>query len=274
MVRRIIVTLTPAVFIGIAGLACDLEHSSEAAPTGVAKSTVPERYELVWSDEFDGKELDMSKWMHRGVGPRKGGVTRPESTSVDGEGHLVIATRKVGDEIHSGMISTQQSMRIKYGYFEARMKFPVHGGKTSAFWLQSPGNSGDSGPPESAGVEIDVVVFYRGRLGGRATNAIHWGGYGEGHETIRNRVIFNDGGDWHTFGVLWTEDGYTFYRDGEKTWETSQAVSHVPEYIILSTAIGRRPRSLERAKLPDRHMIDYVRVYAATDSGAGEKDSP
>lgn len=274
MVRGFTGILTLAVFIGIAGLAYELAGSPDVAPVGAATSYVPERYELVWSDEFDGTELDRSKWTHRGVGPRRGGVISPESTYVDGDGHLIIATRRVGDEFHSGMVSTQRSFQIRYGYFEARVKFPVHGGQISSFWLQSPGNSGDSGPPESAGAEIDIVVFYRGRLGGRATSAVHWGGYGDGHQRLNNRVIFDDGGDWHTFGLLWTESGYTFYTDGEKTWETSQAVSHVPEYIILSTIIGQRSTALERVNLPDRHMIDFVRVYAAADSGAGEKDNP
>ena len=31
-------------------------------------------WKLIWSDEFDGTELDSAKWRHHKEGPRKGGV--------------------------------------------------------------------------------------------------------------------------------------------------------------------------------------------------------
>lgn len=247
---------------------------AEPVAAAAAHSAVPAGFELVWSDEFDGHELDESRWTHRGAGRRRGGIISADNSFVDGDGHLVIETRKLGDDYHSGMIGTQRSFQIRYGYFEARMKFPVHGGQVSAFWLQSPDNNGDGGPPESTGVEIDAIVFYRGRLGGRATNGLHWGGYGENHQKKNHREIFSDGGDWHTFGVLWTENGYTFYRDGRETWQTSIAVSHVPEYLILSLVVGQRSNALERAELPDRLLVDYVRVYAAAESRLQSEGNP
>jgi beta-glucanase (GH16 family) len=122
------------------------------------------------------------------------------------------------------------------------------------------------------GLEIDVIVFFRGRLGGRATNGLHWGGYGENHKIKNYRELFDDAGEWHTFGLLWTDSGYTFYRDGKETWQTTESISHVPEYLILSTIVGQRSTALKRASLPDRFMVDYVRVYAdsASASSAGE----
>lgn len=274
---RVLMTLTGLLVIAVGIAMC--ERASNAAPAPeltidvAASPYVPQGYELIWSDEFDGTALDESKWVHRGQGgPRRGGIASPDSSFLDGEGHLIIESRKAGDEYHSGMISTQKSFKVAYGYFEARMKFPSRGGKTSAFWLQAPGNSGDSGPPESFGLEIDVVVFYRGRLGGRTTNGLHWGGYGDQHQIKNHRTHFSDGGDWHTFGLLWTDKRYVFYRDGKETWQTSEPISHVPEYMIFSTAIGQKPKARESASAPDRLMVDYVRVYSATDTGAPEED--
>lgn len=263
--------------IGIVVLGWDpvLGDSVQPSNPATASPYVPEGYKLVWFDEFDGIELDSSKWIHRAVGrPRRGGIISADATFLDGVGNLVIETRKVGNEFQSGMVSTQRSYRVKYGYFEARMKFPVHGGQNSGFWLQSPGNTGASDDPGVTGVEIDIIEFYRGRRGGHAANVLHWGGYGDNHEFEKYSELFDDNGDWHTFGLLWTESGYTFYRNGQRTWHISQFVSHVAEYIILSTVIGQRSNALDNVSLPDRFLIDYVRVYAANDPDDGGETDP
>lgn len=268
------ISLLLLVSIIVFGLIFYSASASDGEAIDMGKQYVPIGYELVWSDEFDGTELDGSKWMHRGVGKRNGGVISTDATFVDGAGHLVIETRKVGSEYHSGMVSTQRSSQFKYGYFEARMKFPIGMGQTSAFWLQSRGNTSAAGPPDSAGLEIDIIEFYRGRLGGWAANALHWGGYGDDHQVKIHRRHFADADDWHTFGLLWTESGYTFFADGKKTWQTGESVSHVAEYIILSTLIAHRSELLERADLPDRFLVDYVRVYGAGDSIVQGNQSP
>ena len=43
---------------------------------------------------------------------------------------------------------------------------------------------------------------------------------------------------WHTLGVEWRPNGYTFYCDGQKTWETAEALSGAEEFIILSAEVG------------------------------------
>lgn len=230
----------------------------------------PEGYELVWSDEFEGTELDSSKWAPRGLGPRRGGIISADCVYVDGEGQLVIETRRVGDEYHSGMIGTQKRFMQRYGYFETRLKFPEYGGQNSGFWLQSPGNVDGGGPPGEAGVEVDIIEFHRGRRGGWANNALHWGGYGKGHEKVNRRRPFDDGNEFHTYGLLWSETGYVWYTDGVETWRTQKALSHVPHFLILSTVVGDRNRALSRAELPDKMLVDYVRVYSVADSAARE----
>jgi beta-glucanase (GH16 family) len=256
------------VLVGLYSMKVFAAESPESTGTS---GPIPPGYKLVWADEFNGDALDKSKWNHRGSGERRGGILSDENAFVDGKGSLRIETRKVGDQFSTGMISTQKTFLKKYGYFEARIKFPANPGQVAGFWLQSPCNSGESGPPDTCGTEIDAVVFFRGREGGHATNAVHWGGYHENHKKINHRVIFNDGGDWHTFGVLWTENECVYYRDGVETWRTSTSVSHVPEYIILSVVTGGRSDVLDHVELPDRLLVDYVRVYSAAD-GSPPKD--
>ena len=62
-------------------------------------------------------------------------------------------------------------------------------------------------------------------------------------------------------GCEWTPDSYTFYVDGRKTFHTTQAISRVPEYIILSGEVLSWTGDIAKASLPDTVVFDYVRVW-------------
>jgi beta-glucanase (GH16 family) len=67
---------------------------------------------------------------------------------------------------------------------------------------------------------------------------------------------------WHTFGLLWSPDEYVFFVDGTETWRTNAGgVCQVPQYMLLSDEIGKWAGDISTAKLPDRFLVDYVRVY-------------
>ena len=42
---------------------------------------------------------------------------------------------------------------------------------------------------------------------------------------------------WHYFGMDWREDGYTFYCDGKEVMQCTDHVSHVPQFILLTTEV-------------------------------------
>ena len=81
---------------------------------------------------------------------------------------------------------------------------------------------------------------------------------------------------FHTFGMLWEPDGYTFYIDGVQHGEKvgmgpDEAVSHTDEFILISTEAksyrtnhmtGKGVPELEAtAAAGDAFIVDYVRVY-------------
>ncbi len=218
-----------------------------------------ESYTLVWSDEFEGDTLDDSKWSHRRLGPRREGITVEDAVSLDGQGHLVLTTRQVGDEYHTAMIGTQDKFETTFGYFETRVKFQTQEGHWSAFWLQSP-TVEEVGDPQAKGVETDIFEYHaRNHL---LNMALHWGGYGWRHRRIRHRwfdASLSQG--FHTFAVEWTPDMYVFYYNGQRTWWTKEVVSHAPQYIILSLEVGKWAGRIQRATLPDSLYVDYVRVF-------------
>jgi beta-glucanase (GH16 family) len=249
-------------FISIMMLASMLGASGCARPSETADTpAIPTGYHLVWSDEFDGTALDAHKWDYRQLGPRRDGVNVTESVSLDGQGHLVLTTRRNGDIYETAMIGTQGLFETTFGYFECRAKLQTQVGHWSAFWIQSPTMGEGIGDPAASGVEIDVLE-YLCRTENVVHHNLHWDGYGEHHKSVGGKVAvpgLSEG--WHTFGVLWTEMEYVFYVDGKETWRTDKAISKRPQYLILSLEVGKWAGDISEAALPDHLTVDYVRVY-------------
>lgn len=215
---------------------------------------------LVWSDEFDGTALDTARWVHRRPGPRQRGVNVPGAVTLDGAGHLLITTRRVGEEYHSGMIGTEPTFQRAFGYWEARLEMPKEEGHWAAFWLQSP-TMETVGDPRANGTEIDVIEYMASKPDSVIIN-LHWNGYGKDHRNAgRDTLIAGVGSGFHTFAVEWTPEEYVFYVDRREVWRTREAVSHRPQYAILSVEVGPWAGDIRRAALPDGLRVDYVRVY-------------
>ncbi len=52
----------------------------------------------------------------------------------------------------------------------------------------------------------------------------------------------------------------------KETWRTNAGgVCQVPEYIKLSDEIGNWAGDIKNAELPDKFLVDYVRVYDLVD---------
>jgi beta-glucanase (GH16 family) len=244
------------------GLAALLALPAALAAAGTVRAEPPGAdYKLVWSDEFDGDQLDLTKWEYRGLGKRRLAVNTKDSVRLDGKGHLVMTTRKAGDEYHTGMLGTQGRFEAVFGYFEARMKFQKQPGHWSAFWLQTPTMGKVVGDPKQSGTEIDIIE-YLAREGDLMQMNLHWDGYGKDHKHDGKKhkdASLAEG--WHAVGLEWTPEEYRFFLDGKEVWRTASAVSHVKEYIILSMEVDTWGGDIGKAALPDSCEFDYVRVY-------------
>ncbi len=228
-----------------------------------ASSYLPEgEWKLVWSDEFDGTELDRTKWDFRlnfwgkrfdaytdqGVIVRDGCVEL-HRTEVDGRyvspqlqtGSNSFDVPKSGldnpwgeNEIWKLGILEPPKFVHRYGYYECRCKFQKDP-KTmwSAFWTQSP-TIGARFEPEWCGIESDIMEHFKI---GEATTGNIMGGYGKQfREEGRVRYEIEEDG-WHYFGMDWQPDGYVFYCDGQEVSRCNKNVSHVPQFILLTTEV-------------------------------------
>ena len=233
---------------------------------GHVPSFLPEghSWKLVWQDEFDGPELDRTKWDFRlnfwgnrfdaftDEGIRFDGNSNIELHRVEKDGRYVSPQLQTGAIIYDNPPEKDDKWKYKrvwrwpmgpmdpprflhrFGYYECRCKFQKKPEEMwSAFWTQSP-SIGAAYDPEWCGVESDIMECFHT---GVATTGNIMNGYGPRY-TNSGRVKYDlketpDG--YHTFGMHWTPAKYTFYCDGEIVSENTLHVSQVPQFILLTT---------------------------------------
>jgi len=221
-------------------------------------------YKMVWNDEFNGTEMNQSKWSYRSNGSVRNYATvdGDKTISLDGNGHLVLKVTKEGDQYYVGQATTDGHFNAKYGYYECRAKMNQSIGPHIAFWLQSPsmGNT-PYNQPNINGAEVDIFEYHR-LTPDTIWQTIHINGYGAEHQSQGAQIKTPDiDTGFHTFGLLWTDKSYTFYIDGKKTYETSFGLSQRTEFMILSTELTGFGGNPNLGNYPDSVVYDYVRVY-------------
>ena len=278
------------VALAIASLFCSI-FDLPTYPHG--KQVDMDRFELVWSDEFDGDNLDKSKWeMHgdwaadaSGSYIRKGGYWNRDMCTVT-DGNLHIATKYYPDGYNgngkpgwytAGLDTMNGLFSQTYGYFECRCILPKGVGLWSAFWLYT-GDVGNIGNGGVDGAEIDVFesAYYYEKNPNVVSGAVHYDGYGEYHKqriAHRSRLIDNNPyEEYNTYGVEWNEDEYIFYINGVKAGKSDfGGACQVPEFVLLSVEVGgdngiadqswAGPSADTNTEAPTDFIVDYVRVY-------------
>lgn len=258
---------------------------ADPGPAAPGKDAAPELpapirgqdYRLVFRDEFDGKKgapPDPAVWDRPGwLKERKGetghhwrdGWVMEDCARLDGEGNLVITTRRNGERVETGYVGTDGKFAATHGYFECRCRVQKEEGFWSAFWIQTPTMGKPLDDATKAGVEIDVMEYlsYKGYKD-KAMHTAHWDGYDKQHHKVEHaeKLVPGLSEGFHTFAVKWDEAGYVFYTDGAETGRWKKApISNRPEYLLLSCEVGKWAGDIAKAKLPDAFTVDHVRVW-------------
>ena len=232
------------------------------------------KYQLTFYDDFEGEELDKSKWDHCPEYERSdyGGKWQDDMAVLDGKGNLLIKVDTRNGVPVSGAVRTRSKRERDLfaqaqGYFEIKCKLQSATGCWGAFWLMCNGVS-SVGNKATDGAEIDIFESYDVN-GGNINHAIHYDGYGEYHQSVgcttTNKNLYD--GNYHTFALLWNDDGYYFYTDGEmvnkidKSQANFPGSSTVPSYLKITAEFGSWGGYISKATLPDALVVDYVKVY-------------
>jgi len=247
----------------------------------------PEGMELVWSDEFDGDEIDPTNWAYDiggwgwGNGEAQYYTDRPENSRTQ-NGLLVIELRDEvfeGNAFTSARLLSQGLREFQYGRIEARLKVPAGAGTWPAFWMLGAEFDQDAPEPErqwpNVG-EIDIME-YTGKEPDLILGTVHGPGYaGAGGKSKWFRQEFDIADDWHTYAIDWNEERIRWFFDDEMYYElkpenikTGEWVFDQPFFLILNLAHGGTLGGMIDPDLqyPIHYLADYVRVYQPVADG-------
>lgn len=248
------------------------------------------QYKMVWSDEFNGTELNEKNWTYDiGNGGANIGwgnleleyyTDRTDNVKVQ-NGNLIItakAEKYINKETGgvykytSGRIKTNNLQSFKYGRLEARMKLPDSRGLWPAFWMLG---YDEKGWPFCG--EIDIFETWNERQFVQGT--IHWVNEltRPNLDTYRaTSTTLEDKTDWHIYGINWTPKKIEWTLDGKvyKTFElkgSDKSELKKEFYFIINCAVGGSLAYYAPNEdfISDTVVVDYVRVYQrASDNGS------
>lgn len=235
------------------------------------------KWTLTWSDEFEGNELNPSKWTYDlgqgqngwGNGEFQTYTNRPENVKVD-TGHLIITALNTpfgGANFSSARVKTQGLFAQKYGRFEARIKTPYGPGIWPAFWMLGENITQVSWPQCG---EIDILEL-RGQEPSAILGTLHGPGYSGGNPISKSYKLINArfDNDFYVYAVEWSEDKIDFfvndYLYGRITKDEvpGEWVYNQPFFMILNVAVGGGFVGFptDKTPFPQSLIVDYVRVY-------------
>lgn len=253
---------------------------------------VPEGYELVWHDEFDGDALDTLYWTAETGGHGWGNnelqyyTARQKNVDVRG-GRLVITAVKEdyqGAKVTSARINTLGKVGFRYGYVVASIRLPkTSDGLWPAFWMMG-SDFKETGWPNCGEIDVLEMGHHEGIASGVQESFLngtcHWG---EPHHKYSARNVTYpyplQDGEFHTFTCIWDKDRVAMYIDKElhpdvkpyfemQFEDYSDGEFRKDNFILLNLAVGGNfPAIWDIDKVSalsqgERSMeVDYVRVF-------------
>jgi beta-glucanase (GH16 family) len=260
----------------------------------VSVDAAAQKWELTWSDEFNGPKgvgVDAKKWSNETGGSGWGNkeleyyTAGAKNSYQNGTGSLVITATKETQptdykcwygpcQFTSARLSTKNKFAQTFGRIEARIKVPAGEGMWPAFWML--GSDIDAKGWPVCG-EIDIMENI-----GREPSSVHGTLHGPGYSgsdgigapyQLASGESFSD--NYHVFAVEWEPHAIRWFVDGHLYQTRTPAdlppgkkwVYDHPFFLILNLAVGGAwPGSPTTATtFPGSMLIDFVRVYKRLD---------
>lgn len=163
----------------------------------------------------------------------------------------------------------------QYGRIEVRARLPQGRGVWPAIWMMGT-NRTQVGWPACG--EIDIMEFV-GHTPGQVHSTVHWKGADGKHKSNGGRLaVERPFDDFHLYTVEWSSERMEFFFDDRRVHSYNLELAgkgpenpfRKPHYLLINLALGGSwGRDLDDTILPQRFVIDFVRVYEAA-PGAGE----
>jgi beta-glucanase (GH16 family) len=255
---------------------------TNAVYTGPVKR--PPNARLVWSDDFNGRTLNLSKWRYDTAFNKKGwfngelqyySANRRKNLRL-ANGRLIIEAHREtpkqfadwgGQHYTSAKIVSKQAWT--YGFYEIRAKLPCARGTWPAIWMlpkvmKKWPDDGEIDIMEQVGAEPNLIYA-----------SLHTGLFNHVKKTQRSAQlpIPTSCTAFHRYQLDWRPDSITIGVDdrgilrvrndqpgGKGAWPFT-----TPFVMILNLAMGgdwAAAKGMDDAALPQRMEVDYVRVWS------------
>jgi licheninase len=239
---------------------------------------------VVWSDEFNGRGLNLAKWRYDTAYNKQGWINnekqyysagRPQNVRLR-DGHLIIEARAEalsklrdwgGQHYSSGKI-VSKGKGWTYGFYEVRAKLPCARGTWPAIWMfptvmKTWPDDGEIDIMEQVGAEPNLIY-----------STLHTKLFNHVLKTQRSaqRLVPTSCSAFHRYQLDWQPNVITIGVDGRGILRVRNDQPggkgawpfNVPFQMILNLAMGgdwAAAKGMDDAALPQRMEVDYVRVW-------------
>ena len=229
---------------------------------------------LIWQDEFEGNQVDLSNWKFETGGEWSNNELqyyKKENTSIV-DGHLVIEARNEaygGHQYTSSRMITHDKFDFQYGRVDIRAALPYGKGLWPALWMLGE-DIYTTGWPACG--EIDIMELVGGTgSDNQVHGTAHWSNSGQhasagGHYALSQGIFYDE---FHVFSLEWSATQLKWYVNDIHYYTldiTSSGLSELrdhPFFFIFNVAVGGdwpgNPTST--TVFPQRMIVDYIRVF-------------
>lgn len=246
-------------------------YTPEASPDGPITPDNYPNFELVWSDEFSGTEINTNNWGYD-IGAGGWGnnelqtYTNSSTNSFVADGKLNIIATKLYNNYRSARLLSKDKNTFTYGRIDFRAKMPIGKGIWPALWMLGNNISQVSWPRCG---EIDIME-YLGHEPKTTHGTLHYNNSGHRYKgdsyNLTGAENFND--NFHVFSIVWSEYGIKWYVDYNlffelKDDEVNFEAFRLPQFFIMNVAVGGNWPGYPDATtvFPQTMQVDYVRVF-------------
>lgn len=229
-------------------------------------------WELTFEEDFSSNKLDSNKWMTSFFW---GKALINQSYSLEGDSHfntdgdnievtnntLRIITKneqatgriwssKLGFQpkdfsYTSGLISSGNGFRQKYGKFEAKIKMNRMYPGYHAFWMVG----------EQMIPQIDIINVLGKSANGQVANYYKNGNVQRNIDKISGLSLTND---YFIYTLEWYPDKLVWKINDVEVYSTTQGIPEEPLYLIFSAGLRG---DIDQSKLPQVMEIDWIKCY-------------
>jgi len=206
---------------------------------------------LVFSDDFNADKLDETKWVVHS------GRETLSFVKVGKENALRIGLKLGADMIQTNSISTRGKFSQQYGYFEASIRFNANEGHMGTFRIVSDDEK------TAPSINLSFGCAGKDRVNPWARASLESGQQDFRPEKPLGPMKSGDASKkFHTYGILWTEKGYTWFIDGKVVHKLDRKEFTRPMNVMLTHRILEEDRpKLNLKSLPDDVDFDWVKVW-------------